>query len=92
MEIRYPKLDIADNKSVKAFVDSVKQEEGGVDVLINNAGVNLDDQYSLDNVQQTLRTNVYGTLDVRLPLIGYSLWLISRADISTIRCAKASCL
>ena len=44
---------------------TVKSEEGGVDVLINNAGINTDDDYSAENAEKTLRTNFQGTLNVR---------------------------
>ena len=63
-EIRYPKLDISNISSIERFVETVKKDEGGIDVLINNAGVNLDDQYSSENAEQTIQTNVYGTLNV----------------------------
>jgi len=38
-----------------------------VDVLINNAGVNFDDDYTPQNVKTTLDTNVRGTLRVSSP-------------------------
>lgn len=44
-------------------------KEGGVDALINNAGVNLDDKYTVENVKMTLKTNYEGTLEVCLPLL-----------------------
>ena len=37
-------------------------------MLINNAGVNLDDEYSAKNVKVTLDTNVRSTLQVSLYL------------------------
>ena len=45
-------------------METVKKDEGGVDVLINNAGINLDDQYSAENAERTIQTNVHGTLNV----------------------------
>jgi len=65
--INYPALDIADPRSVRSLAETIKQEHKGLDVLINNAGVNLDDRYSPENVKATLDTNYRGTLDVRLP-------------------------
>lgn len=64
-QVKYPKLDIADKESIRGFVQTVKNEHQTVDVLINNAGVNVDDEYSAENVKLTLDTNVRGTLQVR---------------------------
>jgi len=63
-QVKYPKLDIADLLSIRGFAKVVKEDHGAVDVLINNAGVNLDDQYSAESVRTTLDTNVRGTLHV----------------------------
>lgn len=62
----YPKLDIADRSSVESLASSVEEKFGAVDVLINNAGVNVDDEYSAEKVKVTLDTNVRGTLEVRM--------------------------
>ncbi|KAJ9116093.1 hypothetical protein QFC20_000766 [Naganishia adeliensis] len=61
-EVKYPKLDITDEDSVRKLVELVKGEQRGVDALINNAGLNVDAQYSVENVELTLKTNYYGTL------------------------------
>lgn len=63
-QIKYPKLDIADSKSIQNLALTIKREHDSLDVLINNAGVNLDFQYSLENVKTTLDTNYRGTLEV----------------------------
>lgn len=63
-QVRYPKLDIADPSSIRGFAKAIKEDHGAVDVLINNAGVNLDDEYSAESVRKTLDTNVRGTLEV----------------------------
>ena len=62
-QISYSALDILNGNSIKALADKVAGE-GKVDVLINNAGVNLDDQYGPDNTQKTLDVNFRGTLEV----------------------------
>ena len=64
IKVDYPRLDIADSKSVQSFAKTVKEKHGHVGVLINNAGVNLDDDYSPENVKETLDINVRGTLQV----------------------------
>ena len=65
-QVTYAKLDIADRSSVESFASTIKEQHGVVDVLINNAGVNLDDKYSAKNVKVTLDTNVRSTLQVSL--------------------------
>ncbi|KAK0320863.1 hypothetical protein LTR82_008181 [Friedmanniomyces endolithicus] len=62
-QVLYPKLDIADRESVRAFASDVKLH-GRVDVLINNAGVNLDNQYNYENAKRTVDVNYHGTLDM----------------------------
>lgn len=63
-QVRYPKLDIADPSSIQGLAKAIKENHGALDVLINNAGVNLDDEYSAESVRRTLDTNVRGTLQV----------------------------
>lgn len=59
----YPKLDITDRSSIKDFAKEVSQY-GSVDVLINNAGVNLDNEYSAANAKKTMDVNYTAMLDV----------------------------
>lgn len=61
--VLYPKLDISDRKSVRALAEGV-QQYGSVDVLINNAGVNLDAQYGAKSAKTTMDVNYWATLDV----------------------------
>jgi len=65
-QIRYPRLDITDPASIDSLATLIKKEHGGCDVLVNNAGINVDDQYSPQNVKLTLDTNYRGTLHVSL--------------------------
>lgn len=67
--MKYPKLDITDDESIRKLVELVEGEQKGVDALINNAGLNVDAQYSVDNVELTLKTNYYGTLKVQTLLL-----------------------
>lgn len=57
-EIRYAPLDISDEGSVKQLVADLDH----VDILINNAGINLDSDYNLSNAKKTFDVNYYGTL------------------------------
>ncbi|KAI4238009.1 MAG: hypothetical protein L6R40_005820 [Gallowayella cf. fulva] len=67
MTLKYPKLDIADRSSIDSFAKAIRKDHTNVDVLINNAGVNLDMEYSPANVETTLNTNYRGTLNVSGP-------------------------
>ncbi len=58
-------LDVRDEASVKACVDEVRSRAGRIDVLINNAGVNLVgaiEETSISQAQALLDTNVLGIL------------------------------
>ena len=89
IKVKYPKLDIADRNSVKSFGEMMKREEGKVDVLINNAGVNVDDEYGPENVKLTLDTNVRGTLLVRS--IVFSSSSLARPFVSLLLIWVAIC-
>ena len=69
-------VDIADEEAVEAAFDQLIQAAGGVDLLINCAGVGIYgnvEQYSLDDWRETLDTNVTG------------LFLCSRAALPSMR-------
>ena len=68
-QVKYHKLDIADPASIQNLAKSIKRDHEAIDVLINNAGVNLDEDYSPQNVKTTLDTNVRGTLNVGVPRV-----------------------
>ena len=40
--IRVKKFDISDHSRIEEFIDNVDLELGGIDILINNAGTNID--------------------------------------------------
>ncbi|KAL8769914.1 MAG: hypothetical protein Q9194_005301 [Teloschistes cf. exilis] len=61
-QLKYPQLDISDRSSIESLANMIQQEHAHVHVLINNAGVNLDQEYSPANVKTTLETNYRGTL------------------------------
>src|SRR5262245_26643360 len=58
-------LDVRDEPSAKACVDEVHSRAGRIDVLINNAGVNLVgavEETSIGQAQALFDTNVIGVL------------------------------
>ncbi|KAK5118435.1 hypothetical protein LTR62_002949 [Meristemomyces frigidus] len=89
-QILYPKLDIADSGSIAAFADEVQRqgkEDGGVvDVLINNAGVNLDNEYGFENARRTLEVNYRGTLEMCqtfLPLLSPTGRIVNLSSVAS---------
>ncbi|MBE9177896.1 SDR family oxidoreductase [Oculatella sp. LEGE 06141] len=63
-------LDVVDPGSIAAIAAFLRQEFGQVDVLVNNAGIYLDQSgdsilsAQVDTVRQTMETNVYGPLQL----------------------------
>ena len=58
-------LDVNDQASINALAERVKSEQGRLDVLINNAAINYDTwqrtlSADIDNVKETMETNLYG--------------------------------
>ena len=78
LDVRALPLDVTNTDSIHRAVEKVAQEFGRLDILINNAGVMVDDQtkkvseQSLDAWRTTFDTNVFGliaTTQAFLPLL-----------------------
>lgn len=72
-EVGYHPLDVTDAESVHRLAEVLQQAYGRVDVLVNNAGVMLDDrdvlEADLDIVRATMETNVYGPWQLTQALV-----------------------
>lgn len=71
-------IDVANEASIRAAAQQVEREFGRLDILINNAGISLDDptkkvsEQSLDTWRATFETNLFGliaTTQAFLPLL-----------------------
>lgn len=60
--IHYAKLDISDPSSIQSFLSTIK--DNGIDVLINNAGINNNNSETPDLAGQVIATNYAGTRDM----------------------------
>ena len=74
LDVRFLRLDVTDEGSVRNLAGDVEKELGGVDILINNAALNLDRDRSglnadVEAVRKTMETNVYGPLRMCQALI-----------------------
>ena len=61
------KLDVTDDKSVKEAIEKIVNEQGTVDVLVNNAGYALVgplEELSIQEFKEQFETNVFGAIRV----------------------------
>ncbi|KAF6384454.1 carbonyl reductase 1 [Rhinolophus ferrumequinum] len=69
---RFHQLDIDDLQSIRALRDFLRKEYGGLDVLVNNAGIafkNNDPTPFHIQAEVTMKTNFFGTRDVCTELL-----------------------
>uniref|UniRef100_A0A8C9PM89 Carbonyl reductase (NADPH) n=1 Tax=Spermophilus dauricus TaxID=99837 RepID=A0A8C9PM89_SPEDA len=69
---RFHQLDIDDLQSIRALRDFLRKEYGGLNVLVNNAGIafKMDDPTPFDiQAEMTLRTNFFATRNVCTELL-----------------------
>jgi len=62
-QVRLIALDVTDEKMVQEAIDTLIQEEGKVDALINNAGINVvgaDECLTIDEVKAMFEVNFFG--------------------------------
>lgn len=67
----YP-LDLADAQSIAKFIQNLIKDIEEIDVLINNAGMQLGDEgldWNADDLRKTLEVNLIGPADLTLKLI-----------------------
>uniref|UniRef100_A0A6N2MJJ8 Uncharacterized protein n=1 Tax=Salix viminalis TaxID=40686 RepID=A0A6N2MJJ8_SALVM len=71
LSVDFHQLDVLDSLSIKKLAEWIEQTYGGIDVLVNNAGVNynLGADNSVEHAQNVVATNYYGTKNVSQALI-----------------------
>ena len=75
---RYHALDITDEAAITRLRDHLREQHGGIDVLVNNAGVCFpaDTQETLGTqAKVTLGINYWGNKVRVFPLLGYLFYL-----------------
>ncbi|NEU75892.1 SDR family oxidoreductase [Hassallia byssoidea VB512170] len=76
LDVTFHPLDVTSDESSQKLAEFISQQFGKLDVLVNNAGIYIDEAGNnsvlyakIDTVQQTMETNVYGVLRVTQALI-----------------------
>ncbi|CAO2632429.1 Carbonyl reductase [NADPH] 1, partial [Lemmus lemmus] len=93
---RFHQLDIDDLQSIRALQDFLLKEYGGLDVLVNNAGIafkNADPTPFHIQAEVTMKTNFFGTQDVcteLLPLMKPQGRVVNVSSMESFRALKNS--
>ncbi|XP_060206569.1 uncharacterized protein LOC132634319 [Lycium barbarum] len=71
LNVAFHQLDILDPASIQAFCDWIKETYGGLDILINNAGVNFNfgKDNSVEFAEMVIQTNYFGTKNMIKALV-----------------------
>ena len=81
LEVEFATLDVSDDASVGSFARHVEKALGRVDVLVNNAGIMIDEEEGrgggspsvmrarIETLRRTMEVNVYGALRVTQALL-----------------------
>ncbi|XP_076825472.1 carbonyl reductase [NADPH] 1-like [Clavelina lepadiformis] len=92
LPVKYHQLDIGSENSIKNFRDSMLHSYGGIDVLINNAGVKSKDTIPIGiQAKYVLGTNFFSTLKVSnllLPHIKSNGRVVNIAGFVSLRALK----
>ncbi|XP_051006231.1 carbonyl reductase [NADPH] 1 [Acomys russatus] len=92
---RFHQLDIDDLQSIRALRDFLRKEYGGLDVLVNNAGIafKVNDPTPFNiQAEVTMKTNFFGTRDVcteLLPLIKPQGRVVNVSSLLSLRALKS---
>ncbi|KAM9254395.1 carbonyl reductase [NADPH] 1 [Dugong dugon] len=92
---RFHQLDIDDLQSIRALHDFLRREYGGLNVLVNNAGIAFkiaDPTPFHIQAEVTLKTNFFSTRDVcteLLPLIKPQGRVVNVSSVASIRALKS---
>ncbi|XP_036207413.1 carbonyl reductase [NADPH] 1 [Myotis myotis] len=91
---RFHQLDINDLQSIRALRDFLRKEYGGLDVLVNNAGIafKVNDPTPFHiQAEVTMKTNFFGTRDVStelLPLMKPQGRVVNVSSMVSLRALK----
>uniref|UniRef100_A0A5F9D1I1 Carbonyl reductase (NADPH) n=1 Tax=Oryctolagus cuniculus TaxID=9986 RepID=A0A5F9D1I1_RABIT len=92
---RLHQLDITDLQSIRALRDFLRREYGGLDVLVNNAAIYMENPKVVDTTpfhikaEVTMKTNFDGTRDVCTELLPLMRPRGRVVNVSSLMCLRA---
>ena len=87
----YHQLDITDQNSINKLRDHLSEKHGGLDVLVNNAGIAYRGESPYNGALATVGCNFFGTLnvcDALVPLLRSKGSVVNVSSISSINAFK----
>ncbi|MEJ2543732.1 MAG: SDR family oxidoreductase [Calditrichaceae bacterium] len=67
-DVQFIQMDVTDSDSIKSAYEKIEMQCSRIDVLINNAAIQLDKNNILDMpiavLQKTIETNVFGVIEI----------------------------
>jgi len=60
------RLDVTDRKSIRDAVDKINEKFGGIDILINNAGISINgalEEIDFEDIEKQLEVNLKGLIE-----------------------------
>ena len=65
--VRLVELDVTSPETIRTALKKIQEDHGGVDVLVNNAGITIDgffEDFSEEDVKKIFDTNVFGVMNM----------------------------
>ncbi|EJD40738.1 NAD(P)-binding protein [Auricularia subglabra TFB-10046 SS5] len=69
VSLAFHEFDVDDTASIDAFVATLKDMHGQIDIAVNNAAIALGPTFNSDTATRTLRTNYHGTVYATLAFL-----------------------
>ena len=73
-DVGFYRLDVTDSENIRRLADDLKTELGRLDVLVNNAGILMDEdrrssEVTMETVRKTMETNFFGPFQLSQALL-----------------------